>query len=101
VSVLYSDPRDPGVGIETFPLTTDAPAYRPTGTGTLPIEISTFGTTDRLVSGLPARAAIPLLASLPILAFGLCALGWIRRHASGGAAYVFGASPQSAAALHR
>ncbi|PWR03864.1 hypothetical protein DKT77_03875 [Meridianimarinicoccus roseus] len=86
VTVEYFDPRDTQVSLETILLATDAPTFSFGGSGTVGIEIDSFGTTVRSLSELPAPSAVPLPAAGLLLAGALGLAGFSRRVARAGAA---------------
>lgn len=83
VTVSYFSPEDTlqafGAPYEQILLRTDADAFRMAGTGTVDINIETFGVTQRTLAPLPAPSAVPLPASAVLLSAGLGLLAAARR----------------------
>lgn len=63
ITVTYFDPRDTQGNLETILFKTDTNGFASSGTGSVDIDITSFGTTTRALSGLPAPAVVPLPAS--------------------------------------
>lgn len=83
IRVEYFSPLDtlePNL-LETILLATTAPGFDLLGTGTVGIEIDTFGTTVRTLTGLPAPslALIPLPAAGVLLGAAIGAMGLVGR----------------------
>lgn len=73
ITVTYFDPRDTQGSLETILFKTNANGFTSSGAGSVDIDITSFGTTTRALTGLPAPAVVPLPASglLLLAAFGL------------------------------